>query len=463
MAVHLFHRAGVPRVALQLLPGRGEVVGAALVADPRVASVIFTGSTDVARAINRQLAERDDDPVLIAETGGQNAMIVDSSALPEQVVADVLVSAFDSAGQRCSALRLLCLQEDVADGMLSMLEAAMRELILGDPRVLATDVGPVIDADARDALTAHIERLRVAGQRVVRLPLPAACERGTFVAPTLIDLGRIEGIRWLTREVFGPVLHVVRWKRDELFALVDAINATGYALTHGMHSRIDETVSAILGRVRAGNVYVNRNMIGAVVGVQPFGGHGLSGTGPKAGGPFYRARLMRGAKVPAPEVAPEATGALHRIELPGPTGESNVLEWHPRGVVACLADEARALVAQARAALAMGNTVLLLKSHLTLHARDHLPAERVVLADKLDPAAVDLVLPDVAPAKAREVRIQVAAAPGKIVPVVVPEADGSYDWRRLVVERTVTINTAAAGGNTLLLSLPDEADGESAV
>jgi RHH-type transcriptional regulator, proline utilization regulon repressor / proline dehydrogenase / delta 1-pyrroline-5-carboxylate dehydrogenase len=285
--------------------------------------------------------------VLIAETGGQNAMIVDSSALPEQVVTDVLVSAFDRAGQRCSALRLLCLQEDVADGMLSMLEAAMRELSAGDPRVLATDVGPVIDAGARDALTAHIEHLRVAGQRVARLPLPAVCERGTLVAPTLIDLGRVEGVRWLTHEVFGPVLHVVRWKRDELNALVDAINATGYALTHGIHSRIDETVAAILGRAHAGNAYVNRNMIGAVVGVQPFGGHGLSGTGPKAGGPLYRARLMRGTKAPAPQLPPDGSGALHRIELPGPTGESNALELDPRGVVACLADGAGALVAQA--------------------------------------------------------------------------------------------------------------------
>ncbi len=232
-AVRILHRAGVPVAALQLLPGRGETVGAALVADPRVAGVIFTGSTEVARGIARVLAARDDDPVLIAETGGQNAMIVDSSALPEQVVADALASAFDSAGQRCSALRVLCVQDDVAPEMFAMLEGAMRELTLGDPRRLAVDVGPVIDADARSALVAHVARMRSAGLRVVEVPLPPECARGTFVAPTLVDLGGIDGLGHLEREVFGPVLHVLRWRRGELPALVDAINATGYGLTHG--------------------------------------------------------------------------------------------------------------------------------------------------------------------------------------------------------------------------------------
>ncbi len=293
-AVRILHRAGVPSAALQLLPGRGETVGAALVAHPRVAGVIFTGSTEVARLIHRQLANRDDDPVLIAETGGQNAMIVDSSALPEQVVVDALSSAFDSAGQRCSALRILCLQDDVAPEMLSMLEGAMRELAIGDPRHLSTDIGPVIDAEARAGLNAHVERMRAARLKVVEMPLPPACAHGTFVAPTLVDLGDIRGLAHLTREVFGPVLHVLRWKRDELPKLITAINATGYGLTHGIHTRIDETVAAILAQVRAGNIYVNRNIVGAVVGVQPFGGHGLSGTGPKAGGPLYLRRLVRG-------------------------------------------------------------------------------------------------------------------------------------------------------------------------
>jgi RHH-type proline utilization regulon transcriptional repressor/proline dehydrogenase/delta 1-pyrroline-5-carboxylate dehydrogenase len=449
-AVRLFHRAGVPRAALQLLPGRGETIGAALIADPRIAGVIFTGSTDVARLINRQLALRDDGPVLIAETGGQNAMIVDSSALPEQVVADVLASAFDSAGQRCSALRVLCVQDDVADTVLRMLDGALRELAIGDPRRLATDVGPVIDAPARDALLAHIEEQRRAGRPVSQVPLPDDCGRGTFVAPTVIDLGGVDGLGALTHEVFGPVLHVVRWQRDLLPALIDAINATGYGLTHGIHTRIDETVALILARVRAGNVYVNRNMIGAVVGVQPFGGHGLSGTGPKAGGPLYVARLMTRATGGAP------LPAARRIELPGPTGESNSLEFHRRGVVACIAADPHALVAQAQAAIAAGNTALLLRSHLSLRARDALDPSRVVFADALDPATVDLVLLDASPELARRVRKQLAAAPGGIVPVVIPDAQGRYDETLLVAERTVTINTAATGGNAALLSLPDE-------
>ena len=258
--------------------------------------MLFTGSTEVAHVIHRGFAERADDPVLIAETGGQNAMIVDSSALPEQVVNDAIVSAFDSAGQRCSALRVLCIQDDIADHVITMLKGAMREQAVGDPRRLATDVGPVIDAGARTALTAHITRMRERGWPVYSLPLPAECESGTFVAPTLVELPGIAALAELTREVFGPVLHVVRWRRDELVRLIDAINALGYGLTHGIHTRIDETAAAILSRIRAGNVYVNRNVIGAVVGVQPFGGHGLSGTGPKAGGPLYVRRLTRGAR-----------------------------------------------------------------------------------------------------------------------------------------------------------------------
>jgi RHH-type proline utilization regulon transcriptional repressor/proline dehydrogenase/delta 1-pyrroline-5-carboxylate dehydrogenase len=409
--------------------------------------VIFTGSTDVARGIAQELARRDDDPVLIAETGGQNAMIVDSSALAEQVVADALASAFDSAGQRCSALRLLCLQEDVAPEMLAMLEGAMRELAVGDPRRLAVDVGPVIDADARAALVAHVAHMRSAGLRVMELPLPSECAGGTFVAPTLVDLGGIPGLAHLKREVFGPVLHVLRWKRGELRALVDAINATGYGLTHGIHTRIDETVAAILARVEAGNVYVNRNIVGAVVGVQPFGGHRLSGTGPKAGGPLYLRRLARNILAPLP-TAP--------IALPGPTGETNTLEFHPRGVVLCIARDERTLVAQARAALALGNTVRMLREPMALAARDHLEPVDIVLTDTLDAAAIDVVLLDVSADRARRVRAELAASGGPIVPVVVWRR-GECDWSRLVVERTVTVNTAAAGGNAALLSLAEDA------
>ncbi len=446
-AVRALHAAGVPRAALQLLPGPGETIGAALVADPRIAGVLFTGSTEVARGIVRELVVRDDDPVLIAETGGQNAMIVDSSALPEQVVQDALVSAFDSAGQRCSALRVLCLQDDIADHVLAMLKGAMAELAVGDPRRLATDVGPVIDADARAAIVAYVASVREQGRAVFELPLPAGTGNGTFVAPTLVELPSLEALAGLKREVFGPVLHVVRWGRDELGALVDAINATGYGLTHGIHTRIDETAAAILARVRAGNVYVNRNIVGAVVGVQPFGGHGLSGTGPKAGGPLYLRRLVRGdaSALPASPLA-----------LPGPTGETNTLEWRPRGVVACIADDALALLAQTEAARAAGNVPLWLRSPLALSARDRLAGEHVTLADRLDPAAVDAVLLDAAPERARRVRAQLAATTGPIVPVIAPDRDGGYDAARLVVERTVTVNTAAAGGNAALLSLSED-------
>src|SRR5687768_3221987 len=215
-------------------------------------------------------------------------MVVDSSARIEQVVQDVLVSAFDSAGQRCSSLRVLCLQEEIADRALEMLKGAMQELVLGDPGRLATDIGPVIDAEAQRALLAHIEKMRAAGHAMFQLPLPPVCANGTFVPPTLIE---INDIGELEREVFGPVLHVVRFARDRLDGLVSSINATGYGLTLGIHSRIDETIDFIVTRAHVGNIYVNRNMIGAVVGVQPFGGEGKSGTGPKAGGPHYLPRF----------------------------------------------------------------------------------------------------------------------------------------------------------------------------
>ncbi|MGE5105683.1 MAG: bifunctional proline dehydrogenase/L-glutamate gamma-semialdehyde dehydrogenase PutA [Betaproteobacteria bacterium] len=287
-AVHLLHGAGVPVEALALLPGPGETIGARLVADPRVAGVAFTGSTAVGSAIAQALAARTPIAPLIAETGGQNAMIVDSSALAEQVVADVLQSAFDSAGQRCSALRVLCVQEDVAPRVLDLLAGAMDALTIGDPGALATDVGPVIDDVAREALEAHVARMQAAGLVRHRVRLPDACAHGSFVAPTLIALDRLDR---LTQEIFGPIVHVATWRAGELDALVDAINAFGYGLTLGIHSRVDTTIARIVDRVRVGNVYVNRNMIGAVVGMQPFGGEGLSGTGPKAGGPYYLPRF----------------------------------------------------------------------------------------------------------------------------------------------------------------------------
>jgi RHH-type proline utilization regulon transcriptional repressor/proline dehydrogenase/delta 1-pyrroline-5-carboxylate dehydrogenase len=288
-AVRLLLAAGIPASAVHLVPGDGAV-GAMLVADPRVAGVAFTGSTEVAARINRVLAGKDGPiPAFIAETGGINAMIVDATALPEQVTDDVITSAFRSAGQRCSALRLLCLQDDVADRVLDMVTGAARELQIGDPRRLETHVGPVIDTEARDNLDRWIAGQQARGAVRLRLdrerPLPA---RGTYVAPTIVEL---KSARELTEEVFGPVLHVVRWRADALDRLLDDIAANGTALTLGIHSRIDATIGRVCARLTNGNIYVNRNMIGAVVGSQPFGGSGLSGTGPKAGGPNYLHRF----------------------------------------------------------------------------------------------------------------------------------------------------------------------------
>ncbi len=288
-AVRLLHEAGVPGAALNLLPGDGPRLGAILLADPRIAGVAFTGSTDTAAGIARQLAARTGPIVpLIAETGGQNALIADSSALPEQLVADVLTSAFDSAGQRCSALRVLCLQADIAERVIAMLEGAMRELAIGDPALIATDIGPVIDEAARAALEAHAARKRRAGRPICELKLPPGTEYGCFFAPRAFE---IPSLGLLTGEVFGPILHVVRWHGDRLDQVLDAIDATGYGLTLGIHSRIDDTVRAIRARLRVGNAYVNRTIIGAVVGAQPFGGERLSGTGPKTGGPYYLHRF----------------------------------------------------------------------------------------------------------------------------------------------------------------------------
>ena len=288
LAVQLCHEAGIPAEALQLLPGAGEV-GQAITGDPRITGVAFTGSTETAQAINRSLAAREG-PIatLIAETGGQNAMIVDSSALPEQVTRDVVASAFQSAGQRCSAQRVLYLQDDVADGMLEMIRGAFETLVVGDPAVLATDVGPVIDEDARSSLERHVARRQTGGHTVWRRELGPETAGGCYVAPTIIEIG---SIRDLKRENFGPVLHVARFKADELERVIDDINSAGYGLTLGLHSRIEATRRLVEGRARVGNFYVNRNQIGAVVESQPFGGEGLSGTGPKAGGPHYVARF----------------------------------------------------------------------------------------------------------------------------------------------------------------------------
>jgi RHH-type transcriptional regulator, proline utilization regulon repressor / proline dehydrogenase / delta 1-pyrroline-5-carboxylate dehydrogenase len=417
-AIRILHEAGVPRDALQFVPGDGAV-GAALVAAPEVSAVMFTGSTEVARLINATLAKRlgaDGRPIpFIAETGGQNAMIVDSSALAEQVVADVLASAFDSAGQRCSALRVLCLQEDVADRVLTMIRGAMRELQIGDVTQLSTDVGPVISAEARRMIENHVLQMGNKGCRIERLPLPEAARNGTFVAPTVIE---IKGIDQLQREVFGPVLHVLRYKRDELVSLIDEINSSGYGLTFGLHTRLDETVEQVTAQVKAGNIYVNRNVIGAVVGVQPFGGRGLSGTGPKAGGPLYLHRLVRDAD---PMIGND------QVELQGPVGESNLYSLHPRGRVLCLSETQHGLDEMKRVVNETGNVV--------------------VTSLEEGPFAAALVE---AVGDARVAALQkIAALPGAVVPV----HSAPYRKAWLKEEQVISINTTASGGNASLMSI----------
>ncbi|MDW8337274.1 MAG: bifunctional proline dehydrogenase/L-glutamate gamma-semialdehyde dehydrogenase PutA [Tepidimonas sp.] len=449
----LLHAAGVPRPVLQLLPGTGETVGAALVADPRIAGVVFTGSTEVARLLQRTLAGRSRlDPngraralPLIAETGGQNAMVVDSSALPEQVVQDVLTSAFDSAGQRCSALRVLCVQEEAAERLLAMLRGALAELRVGNPARLATDIGPVIDAPARAAILAHIEAMRARGHTIWQEALPPETASGTFVPPTVIEL---HGLSLPEREVFGPVLHVLRWRREQLPALIEAIHATGYGLTFGVHSRIDETIDRLTTHVRAGNHYVNRNMVGAVVGVQPFGGEGLSGTGPKAGGPLYLYRLL--ADPPADTVARALAfiGAADPCDwrapvvLPGPTGQRDTYRLLPRRQVLCVAQEAATRRAMMEAVQALGGQPLeLVDGPLIEQALAALPAAPEVAWFDGDAAAL--------------VALQqaLAARPGPVVPVVTGAPDQTRPLAGLLTERSLSVNTAAAGGNATLMTL----------
>jgi RHH-type proline utilization regulon transcriptional repressor/proline dehydrogenase/delta 1-pyrroline-5-carboxylate dehydrogenase len=440
-SVALLHAAGVPQDVLQLLPGEGDV-GARIVGDARVCGVVFTGSTEVARLIQRQLAERlkpDGRPVpLIAETGGQNALIVDSSALAEQVVGDVIASAFDSAGQRCSALRVLCLQEDVADRVLTMLKGALAELSVGNPDRLAVDIGPVISATARDGIEAHVAAMRALGKRVHRAALPDACAAGTFVAPTIIE---IDALADLTREVFGPVLHVLRYQRNDLDQVVASVNATGYGLTFGIHSRIDETIDRVVAASKAGNIYVNRNLIGAVVGVQPFGGNGLSGTGPKAGGPHYLHRLVSG----------DATVdlAAKSRELTGPVGERNLYDVAPRGRVLCIAADPDGLRAQVAAAVSVGNRALVLKGQKAGLA-GRADVDEVI---DIDAAAIDAVLFSGSDADLVALNRRLAARSGQIVGLHVADQSGAYPTLWLVRERSVSINTTAAGGNANLMML----------
>jgi RHH-type transcriptional regulator, proline utilization regulon repressor / proline dehydrogenase / delta 1-pyrroline-5-carboxylate dehydrogenase len=421
-ATRLLHEAGFVPEILHLIQGAGET-GAALVGDARAAGVVFTGSTEVARSIQRQLSRRTSPagkPIpLIAETGGINAMIVDSTALAEQVVTDVLASAFDSAGQRCSALRLLCLQQDAAADILPMLERAMRELTLGPPDRLDTDIGPVITPEAKAGILAYIETMRRAGHRITQIPTPI---EGNYVPPTLIEIPSVVS---LPKEIFGPVLHIVKFPRTGLEKLLDAINATGYGLTFGLHSRINATIGHVTSRIHAGNIYVNRNIIGAVVGVQPFGGEGMSGTGPKAGGPLYVHRLLASGPAILPRDA----------ELPGPAGERNLYRVAPRGTVLCLSKTPQGEAAQRAALAASGNRAVF---DVTAH---------------FDAALLEGDADDV-------LRISeiLAARPGPIVAVQALSsaelaAGETYNPAWLVTERVISINTAAAGGNAGLMML----------
>lgn len=443
LAVDLLLRAGVPDTALQLLPGDGAV-GAALTSDARVQGVAFTGSTEVAQLIRSAMAQHlEPTAPLIAETGGLNAMLVDSTALPEQAVRDILASAFQSAGQRCSALRCLYVQEDVAEPLLRMLHGAMDELALGDPWALATDVGPLIDAEAQQAIGAYVAAARAEGRVLKELAAPAT---GHFLAPVVIC---VAGIAAMPREIFGPVLHVATFRADEIDTVIAAINATGYGLTFGLHTRIDDRVQRIVEALQVGNIYVNRNQIGAVVGSQPFGGEGLSGTGPKAGGPDYLARFTR-LETPAAgsdaRATPEADVAAsldldrgmkqlaHARQLPGPTGESNRLTRLPRQPLLCLGPSAATALAQAMAVRALGG--------------------RAVEAPGLPPDALGrlagfsgaLWWGDGAGARARALAL--AARPGPILPLIGTLPDPGH----ALLERHVCIDTTASGGNAALLA-----------
>jgi RHH-type proline utilization regulon transcriptional repressor/proline dehydrogenase/delta 1-pyrroline-5-carboxylate dehydrogenase len=439
LAVTLLHDAGVPRHALQLLPGGGEV-GAALTSDKRINGVAFTGSTATALRIRSAMAEHcDPGAILIAETGGLNAMIVDSTALPEQAVQSVVESAFQSAGQRCSALRCLYIQEDIAEDVIEMLEGAMDALVMGNPWDISTDVGPVIDETAQKGITEHIETARAEGRIIAELTAPTV---GTFIAPTMI---RVNGIADLEREIFGPVLHIATFKATELDKVIDAINATGYGLTFGLHTRIDDRVQHVSERIEAGNIYVNRNQIGAIVGSQPFGGEGLSGTGPKAGGPNYLPRFSApdlkvvedtwdSTQKDLPKLPGHSGAFLETITLPGPTGESNRLSTLPRPALLCMGPGKDTATEQARAVTALGGNAVELSGSIDATALTDGPAYGGVLwwGDE---------------ATARKLEQALSEREGPIIPLL----RGLPDTARVRAERHVCVDTTASGGNAQLL------------
>jgi RHH-type proline utilization regulon transcriptional repressor/proline dehydrogenase/delta 1-pyrroline-5-carboxylate dehydrogenase len=504
-AVQLMHEAGIPVSALHLLPGSGAAVGEVIMKHPSIAGVCFTGSTLTAQRINRVISSTlSSSAPFIAETGGLNAMIVDSTALPEQVVRDVIASSFQSAGQRCSALRMLYIQEDVSAEIIHMLLGAMDELTIGNPRLLQTDVGPVIDEAARANIQSYIDRHFAEGRVLKSMPVPS---EGLFVGPTVI---RVKGIESLEREIFGPVLHIATFKADELDHVVSTINAQGYGLTFGLHTRVDTRVDRVINAVHAGNIYVNRNQIGAVVGTQPFGGEGMSGTGPKAGGPHYLKRLMAldghtaysaemenlsdetpqfisqyvqdsqailQSEIDALQGKSWAVGAdragllkKHLGELagfevnnedpthvmPGPTGELNRLTVVPRGIIVCTGVTDRQAIAFAYRALSEGNKVVLVSPNAT-----KLMASSI--KDGLPVAAIDGIVQcrcfsqvkgiDAVAVQAGESYIKLLKeALAKRERAILPVITNANAWERFVIERHLCIDTTAAGGNATLIA-----------
>ncbi len=416
-ATALLHEAGVPETALQLLPGPGATVGAALTSDPRVKGIVFTGSTATARIIAKSAARHLAPGMpLIAETGGINAMVVDSTALPEQAVRDIIASAFQSAGQRCSALRCLYVQEDSADDVIAMVKGAMDALVTGDPAELATDVGPVIDDAAAAQITGYLDDHRSHILHQAKAP-----DGPRFVPPTLIG---VDGISDIPREVFGPVLHVATFEGDALKQVIDEINATGYGLTFALHTRIDTRVQNVTEALSVGNVYVNRNQIGAVVGSQPFGGEGLSGTGPKAGGPLYLPRFYS----EPPKTRPDASQLL-----PGPTGEMNRLSLSPRAPVLCLGPGVEQQRQQAQHVTALGGQANI--RALAPDALETIPDLSAVLWWGDDPTG-------------RRIAKALARRDGPLIPLITGQPDGGH----VLHERHLSVDTTASGGNAALLA-----------
>tara|TARA_A100001391_G_scaffold48774_4_gene29058 strand:+ start:49268 stop:52762 length:3495 start_codon:yes stop_codon:yes gene_type:complete len=458
MAIRLFHLAGVPETAVQLVPGTGAEVGGLLSGDARIDGVCFTGSVETAHVINRSMAEGlSPNALLIAETGGLNSMIVDSSALPEQAVKDVITSAFQSAGQRCSALRMLYVHQDMAEQFIEMLSGAMDELIVDDPWFHSTDLGPVIDAKAQKNIGEYIAKAKAEGRLIKQIDAP---EAGHFVGPAVI---RVNGIDDLEREVFGPVLHLALFgKQEQLRDIIGDVNGRGYGLTAGLHTRIKRRQNFIADRIHVGNMYVNRNQIGAVVGTHPFGGEGLSGTGPKAGGPHYLPRfyaedvasepVTQGRAVSLEELnaalaaLPEASNRkIEEIEMPGTTGESNCLSMHPRGPILCLGPDGAEAVRQAEELRALDCPALAVApGAVGDHAIDGF-IDRAILAE-VGPLKVVVSFSDAEDRKA--IRKALASRDGAIVPLFT-----TPDFaRRCLVERHICIDTTAAGGNVSLLS-----------